>query len=452
MKNPPNKISRDLAASLYKFPSLGPYLEKTYLKEKYKAIAESFGLDIPYIISHREEAVRKNRIKAWILFIPALLFWGALSIGVLAEEIVLFPIAASAFFVLVVIVIVQKLQLRNFIKNEFILLGLSSKVSGTMEPENQNVVCYSGYLPFVGYGIDIGGWSFTIDIDKGKKDITGKYMVPQSFETRDLYNELGQEISALNIPGLSISNKIFVNGRLLRGDQDLLPDRFQQPTSSLSDEKINHYIDASETKGRFYKVIQVVEWEGDLVLSILIRFKKTDTSLFVELNQFLLPPIREEYKWLSGEKEWWKFSDYAQMLLSSFIVAPFNGLMSVFRVFTYINELFDFGKEEKAKRKIVENTPDYDYGATTSFREYLMQGNYTQHFQKLDKEMYAKMIEKRILNAIQDFLDAADINTSEFKEREANILNNGVIVSGGNIQTDNLAVGKNAQVKTKTTA
>jgi hypothetical protein len=32
-----------------------------------------------------------------------------------------------------------------------------------MDEEECNVVIYSGFSPFVGSGIDVGGWSFAVD-------------------------------------------------------------------------------------------------------------------------------------------------------------------------------------------------------------------------------------------------------------------------------------------------
>ena len=74
--------------------------------------------------------------------------------------------------------------------------------------------------------------------------------------------------------------------------------------------------------------------------------------------------------------------------------------MSIFSVFGYINEVISsiFGGKESVMRKLVKSSPDFDYGAETSIREAVSQLLYSQHFQKLDKERYFKIIEKRIFN------------------------------------------------------
>jgi hypothetical protein len=71
---------------------------------------------------------------------------------------------------------------------------------------------------------------------------------------------------------------------------------------------------------------------------------------------------------------------------------------------------------------------------------------FSHYFQRLDQEMYFKVVEKQILEAINTFLEAHNIDTSDFQGRQKAILNNGIIVQGhGKIEVEALAVGKEAQ-------
>jgi hypothetical protein len=62
--------------------------------------------------------------------------------------------------------------------------------------------------------------------------------------------------------------------------------------------------------------------------------------------------------------------------------------------------------------------------------------------------MLGKIIEREILDAILTFLELHDIDTTELEERGAAVLNNGVIVTGGQVKAESLAVGSKAQAKT----
>jgi hypothetical protein len=95
-------------------------------------------------------------------------------------------------------------------------------------------------------------------------------------------------------------------------------------------------------------------------------------------------------------------------------------------------------------REIARN-PRFDYGATTSLRELAQASSYRRYFQWLDRDRFAKILERELLDAIVTFLDAHDIDTSDLEERQAAVLNNGVIVTGGTVSTQSLAVGAQAR-------
>jgi hypothetical protein len=61
--------------------------------------------------------------------------------------------------------------------------------------------------------------------------------------------------------------------------------------------------------------------------------------------------------------------------------------------------------------------------------------------------MYAKVIERQVLDSLLNFLEAHDVDTSEMRQRESTILNNGVMMSGGQFQADNVAVGTQARAE-----
>jgi hypothetical protein len=200
---------------------------------------------------------------------------------------------------------------------------------------------------------------------------------------------------------------------------------------------------------RFYKTIQVTDWQGDLILTAFLRFHKNKRSLFIENNYFLLPPINDDFKNIDTIKEESGIRYFIGWVLRLVFVTLGHSIISIFNIFGYINEIISeiSGGKKVVMRKIVKSSPDFDYGAKTSIREAISQIQYTQHSQKLDKERYFKTIEKAIFNVLEEFLDKKNIDSSEFKERETSILNNGILVTGGNLKADNISVGK----KSKTT-
>ena len=103
------------------------------------------------------------------------------------------------------------------------------------------------------------------------------------------------------------------------------------------------------------------------------------------------------------------------------------------------------GLEGCMKRREIKHNPLYDYGIAQSIRQMVSSPRFAHYFQRLDQEMYVKIIEREMLDTIIEFLDDHNIDTSDIKERQTTILNQGVIVQGGDVQAESLAVGAGAQ-------
>ena len=80
----------------------------------------------------------------------------------------------------------------------------------------------------------------------------------------------------------------------------------------------------------------------------------------------------------------------------------------------------------------------FNYGTNKSIREEVSSSNYQNYFQILDQDIYLNSIQRRIFDAIIEFLDSKGIDISDLKERKTTILNSGLIVSGDSVETQNL--------------
>jgi hypothetical protein len=113
-----------------------------------------------------------------------------------------------------------------------------------------------------------------------------------------------------------------------------------------------------------------------------------------------------------------------------------------------IGEVFSFN-EDKTRREKIERTPLFNYGTVTSLRQSLSSGQYGHYFQKMDGDLYNKLFEHEVLDSLVEFLDDHNVDTSELKERQTTILNNGVMVQGGDVKAESLAVGSGARAVKK---
>jgi len=124
------------------------------------------------------------------------------------------------------------------------------------------------------------------------------------------------------------------------------------------------------------------------------------------------------------------------ILIWSAIKAPFTWIGAVLVCLGAEVDLY-------GQREWIEDEP-FNYGWSKSLREQWSGDSYERYFQMLDKDMYSKILQSRLIDAIVRALEERGISTEAIKEQRTTILNYGLIVSGGNVEAQNLAVGQKA--------
>ena len=349
----------------------------------------------------------------------------------------------------------QKKFSYDFIISEFSKLHLSSeekqKLEEISQTQNANVIIYGGYSPFVGSGLNINGWSFAIDITKGKEQ-EGVTTQPRDFQVSELYDCITKSITSLGLDKLTIEDNLYINGQQISDIEKFLPDPFKRPITRVDDDFIQSFIEQPTDSVRHYKCLRITDWKGELTLSIFLRFSKVGQNLFIEANYYLLTPLRPYYRQYDAIKSQPSEEDIQKIAGQSALKAFVYVFLLIFFpvvIPAYIQK--DRGETEQKKKarenkiKEIKSNYSFNYGAITSLRERVSQEEYQRFFQKLDQEMYFKIIERRIVDGLSNFLDSKNIDTSDFKEAKSTILNHGVIVTNGSIHSESIAVGKQAQ-------
>jgi hypothetical protein len=131
----------------------------------------------------------------------------------------------------------------------------------------------------------------------------------------------------------------------------------------------------------------------------------------------------------------------------SLVTGPIYGVVAPLLLLGRFQEgLTDlFGTKERHRRRDIEEHPQFDYGAGQGFRSAFSSDRFDHYFQKADGDFYTKVLERVILSSIITFLDAHQIDTYDVRERQTMILNSGIIVQGGDVKAESLAVGAGAQ-------
>jgi hypothetical protein len=100
---------------------------------------------------------------------------------------------------------------------------------------------------------------------------------------------------------------------------------------------------------------------------------------------------------------------------------------------------------EHSIRRRIEDDPGYNYGAMTSIRELAQSKRYRKYFQQLDRSLNANLMDRQVLDTIMTFLDAHDIDISQFEEQRTTILNQGILMSGGKLSAGSIAIGERSR-------
>lgn len=449
--------TRYLSAAAYQDKAFRDQVIEQVVDEKYKAIGASYGVDIATVAKH---CLIAKRFEIGLDSSMAVLLLLAVLLAIANSAFVLLPLLI-AWFVTLLQVWISDLEIAsNFAKRTFdqesshflfngsLKSSLEDRVADIASEQNGNVVVYSGsrFSPFIGSGLDVEGWSFTLRIDKGKEEL-GVSLDPISFRLEELYDHLADGVTEFGLYGLTIEDKLYVDGQEIRDDKRFLRDPFSRPRVQVKSSLVKSFVDNPTQAVRYYKCIRVVSWKGELILSIFVRFTKVKNKLYAEVNYFLLPPLVDKYHDVDTTNPTLTLRSILNLVAKSLIKAPFLLAYSPVLTLQHIYRPYRRWRQQRLTKRSIEMDLAFDYGASISIRESATSSEYRRYFQKLDKEMNLKIVERQILDSIIKFLDSRNVDTSDLKDRQEWILNEGVIVSGGSIQAESLAVGKGAKSK-----
>lgn len=318
--------------------------------------------------------------------------------------------------------------------------GTARRIEELAERQQGNLTIYSGFLPFAGAGGDLGGWSFVVDLSKCSP--LGPSAGADTLVPSTLYDAVRAELQMLADPNLLVEDRLFVNGADIREDRSLLPDPSGAPASTVDEQTLIAFMARPTERIRHYQCIRVLDWRGELVVSMFLRFSIGNERLFCELSRFLLVPLKDELRRaerLSMNME----LRYALSIAGRSLRA--TAPLSLRSPSVVLKPLYR-SRQRAARAKQVEHDVFFDYGAPRTALDRVRSHRYSHYFQLLDKERHVKILDRTVLDAIVAVLDAHGIDTQELAERRTTIINHGIMIPGGSIQAENVAVGEKASI------
>ena len=446
-----------------RFLCTAPHLDDRYARRviedvagaPHRAVVPSLGLDMSIVLRHcfaarRRQIIRDTLIAAIVVsFLPVLLDYHHLA--TVRDILLLFVVAAAIAFA--DRWISRYLVTRGLTRDAFgadpgpwVSAAEQERIAEVLASEDGNVSVYGIYNPFVGSGVARGGWSFAVNLARGKETPGGQLRLePKPFEVEEFYQAVHRDIGALGLAGALIENRLLVDGQSIRDDTRFLPDRAARPVTTIGPVPLRELERAPELVNRPYLCARVQGWDGELILSVFVHFTKRGAALLAEVQHYLLAPVLPEYRQadrLAG-------MSWSQRLTGELRSGPRAVTGTVLRAPFRLGRLLirmsmRWNGERSALRRIAAD-PEYNFGATTSVRELAQSDSYRRYFQQVDRDLNTKLIDRQLLDTIMEFLDAHNIDISQFEEQRATILNNGLLVSGGEFKAESVAVGERAR-------
>jgi hypothetical protein len=331
--------------------------------------------------------------------------------------------------------------------------GVVRRIANEQDSSN-GVVYYSGFKPFVGAGFLVKSSSFPIllsppaDSEDEAEEFTGDEMM--RYVQDRLRGALRDDLSVeRQIRGLEVTRKWYRTA--VGRERPWWPDPLSRPAVQGEE---------AYDSAREYLCIRVGAWEQELVNSLFVNFDVRGRTLYSELHTYVLPPVRASYHTVNRLPDRITPAKVIGIALESSASMIGEAIMAVV-LFPFL--LFRQAKKRKERLEVAADAADAegvwsavsepsgglaDFGARRSIREMATIDGYHHFFQSVDAVKYAKIVERRVLEIILDFLEQKNVDSSEYRTRQTSILNYGILQTGsGRIVTQGAtAVGPNATV------
>jgi hypothetical protein len=302
----------------------------------------------------------------------------------------------------------------------------------------------SSPTPFVGAGPRLANeaWSFAIDLQRKSENPIKVVREPGVFTPLDLYDYLGKYLKKIRdqpraqsyvLPDLETSDHWFVSG-MTRLDGLPVLDYIERglPTPSDMEQIANVPVGLI----RHFKCFRVESWERELVVTAFLHVATQGSTLYVEFTPCILPPIQPEYHVVDA------YPIPAARVWIGAATAALGGA---------VNGMIAAPRRLVRGRRVPQIQPDgweswglqRDRGARTSVRLLGAIREPKHFFQLLDGRKYVRVLEVQVLNAIVEFLDCLEIDTSDLRARQTMILNS-VIMSNSSAHDVTVAAGPGA--------
>ncbi len=329
------------------------------------------------------------------------------------------------------------------IASQFSAKNFQTARPGRDTTDQHNLIVYRGYDPFAMFGWSFGNWLLTADVERpAKSDHRDR---PSPVDVGHIEEKMVETVQRSADCDVEHGWLYFVQGSNI--PVAIKPSGAFRPPSHISEELYERFDAAEGSPVRRYLWIKKSMWSEQVVISYFIRIFRNGTDLCIEINGTILPPPGAAYRWVDniGMKTF-------RVVLGDFIASMFIGtFMMPISLLWFIGKINDvigaiFGNKQKEILRSIEDNPNFDFGAPPSLRQRAADHGAVSYFQRMDRRVAEAAFNGRIVRTFIDCLDECGIDTSELREQRMTLLNQGILVQGGEVRADNIATGVGAKI------
>lgn len=431
--------------------------------EQLKALAPTFGVDVPVVVKWALKALRIRAIRdRWLTVILALqiflivvliLWWPWVWIPLVLLLLVAWMVVSWDYHERI-----HKAVIGKMLRDRFRPVdapwptngGDRDRLDTVAARKDGNLVVFSGHEAFIGSGKLMAQQRILLDISGVKDDDGEAGKQPESFTSQDLHTAIVAAFDREHGLGKSLDNirvyeRLFVNGLHIQSDENLLPDRLRPPPTSVESSLLNAAAENPSPEARAYVCVEMPGWQGQLVVTQFIRAVYAGKSLFVEWTFMVLPPIRKEFRRIDTLYE---FSSPLQLKdsllagLRALVPALARSPVRAFGAWRYprLVRRRQLRRENAIKRGYL-----FDYGARTSIREDASGDQRQHYFLARDEIMYVLLAQQTLTRAVEDFLSEHGVDLGQFKDQVKVIFDSSINYNIGDISgSTGFAIGNNS--------
>lgn len=289
---------------------------------------------------------------------------------------------------------------------------------------------------FLGAGSVHSSWSFATQLhphhasDGSKPSASTRPMLQETEVILAVRRGISSLRSSIALSGDRLQ-EIFITDHVLHppGPSDYRDEPAPLSVAHKVDEKMRHFVG-----------IRVGAWDEDLIVTTFMRPNTYDDILYLEVVVRVLAPIMAPYR-LPVQWSPRGVNRFAALDIPSDI-----------RRALPVNCALWLRSSAMAVAPWKRSSPGKNLDPEFSLRQAAAAPEHAHFFQRLDAERYIKTVELRIFSAIKELLQSKGLSATEFAEAAAQVVNAGIMITGGNFAGDNFSVGDHSQQSTRTTA